>query len=260
MRYLSAVAALLLSSAFLSAQNPVQPDPAQRTWHAAWVTHPTAPLREPLVLHFRRTVDLAAVPASYLVRVSADNRFILYVNGQRVGDGPARGDLTHWRYERFDLAPYLKSGQNLITATVWNFGVYAPIAQMSDRTAFLLESDATGEASISTPKGWLVEEESGQTPLDRSPGSICSPTLPPAPARRSTPPATTGTGTPRPPRRQLGFRLARPCATASSPAQRRPLGRHHRRQPLGPDPGRAAAHGVLAHLRGECPSAPISPA
>ena len=38
---------------------------------------------------------------------SADNRFILYVNGARVGDGPARGDLTHWRYERFDLAPYL---------------------------------------------------------------------------------------------------------------------------------------------------------
>jgi hypothetical protein len=132
------------------------------------VTHPTAPLREPLVLHFRRSLELPSVPASYIVRVSADNRFILYVNGNRVGDGPARGDLTHWRYERFDIAPLLKSGNNLISATVWNFGVFAPIAQMSDRTAFLLESEATGAPGISTPKGWLVKEEPGQRPLGRN--------------------------------------------------------------------------------------------
>jgi hypothetical protein len=129
-------------------------------------------LREPVVLHFRRTVTLSAVPASYIVRVSADNRFILYVNGQRVGDGPARGDLAHWRYEKFDVAPLLQAGQNLVTATVWNFGVFAPIAQMSDRTAFLLESEAGGDLSISTPKDWLVEVEQGQRPLDRKSVSL----------------------------------------------------------------------------------------
>ena len=32
---------------------------------------------------------------------------------------------------------------------------------MSDRTAFLLESEATGPTGISTPDGWLVEEEPG---------------------------------------------------------------------------------------------------
>jgi hypothetical protein len=132
------------------------------------VTHPTAPLREPLVLHFRRTLTLAEVPASYRVRVSADNRFVLYVNGERAGDGPARGDLEHWRYEVFDLAPQLKAGTNLITATVWNWGIFAPVAQMSDRTAFLLESEATGAADTSTPEGWQVEIEPGHRALDRS--------------------------------------------------------------------------------------------
>lgn len=143
------------------------PDPAVREWHAMWVTHPTAPLREPLVLHFRRELALASAPGSYIVRVSADNRFVLYVNGRRVGDGPARGDVTHWRYEKFDIAPYLKAGENRIAATVWNFGVYAPVAQMSDRTAFLLESEATGTEGISTPRGWMVEVESGQQALPR---------------------------------------------------------------------------------------------
>jgi hypothetical protein len=170
MRSVLKISALVLLFFIASARNQAQtaPDPSHREWHALWVTHPTAPLREPLVLHFRRSLTLPSVPATYPVRVSADNRFVLYVNGQRVGDGPARGDLSHWRYELFDLAPLLHAGNNLVTATVWNWGVFAPIAQMSDRTAFLLESDATGDAAISTPRGWQVEIEPGHRALDRS--------------------------------------------------------------------------------------------
>jgi len=172
MRQWFALVALALYPFAFEAQTAIQPDPPHRDWNASWITHPSAPLRDPVVLHFRRALTLSGVPASYVVRVSADNRFILYVNGNRVGDGPARGDLNHWRYERFDLAPLLKAGQNLITATVWNFGVYAPIAQMTDRTAFLLESEAGGDLSISTPKDWLVEVEQGQRPLDRKSVSL----------------------------------------------------------------------------------------
>jgi hypothetical protein len=176
MRRILALLALALAPLVLPAQSTApssaQPDPPNRLWHASWTTHPTAPLREPVVLHFRHTLTLAAVPASYVVRVSADNRFVLFVNGHRVGDGPARGDVAHWRYERFDLAPLLQPGQNLVTATVWNFGVYAPIAQMTDRTAFLLESEATGADAISTPEGWLVEVEPGQRPVPRVPEKV----------------------------------------------------------------------------------------
>jgi len=158
-----------LPQALAQAPPPTQPapDPPSRAWHAAWITHPTAPLREPIVLHFRRALTLASVPATYPVRVSADNRFILYVNGHRAGQGPARGDLAHWRYERFDIAPFLQPGPNLVTATVWNFGIYAPLAQITDRTAFLLESETIGSDSISTPEGWLVEQETGHRPIPR---------------------------------------------------------------------------------------------
>ncbi len=168
MRRIPLIFAFAMAPLFAISQTTPAADPPHHEWKAAWITHPTAPLREPLVLHFRRTLDLPSVPAAYIVRVSADNRFILYVNGHRIGDGPARGDLTNWRYERFDLAAYLQPGHNLITATVWNFGVYAPVAQMSDRTAFLLECEATGPTGISTPEGWLVEAEPGHRPLDRS--------------------------------------------------------------------------------------------
>ncbi len=136
-------------------------------WSAQWISHPTAPLKEPITLHFKKQLDLDSVPGHFVVHVSADNRFVLYVNGQRVGDGPARGDLAHWRYETFDLAPLLKAGNNTIAATVWNFGVYAPVAQMTERTAFLVEGDSKAEEAVNTNATWMVEEETGQVLLPR---------------------------------------------------------------------------------------------
>ena len=177
-----------------AAEAQAAPDSPHRDWHALWVTHPTAPLREPLVLHFRRSLTLAEGPASYPVRVSADNRFVLYVNGKRAGDGPARGDLSHWRYELFDLAPLLHAGNNLVTATVWNWGIFAPIAQMSDRTAFLLESEATGPGGISTPDNWQVEIEPGHRALDRTSVDVKT-YFASGPGEQINAGFTTGTGT-----------------------------------------------------------------
>lgn len=164
--YLRATA--LFTMAVLAAL-PVGAKGVGEEWKSSWITHPSAPLREPVVLHFRRSLQLDSKPTRYMVHVSADNRFILFVNGQRVGDGPARGDLAHWRYETFDLAVYLKAGANVVSATVWNYGIYAPTAQITDRLALLVQGAGTLEAGISTPDQWLVEVEAGQTPVPRKP-------------------------------------------------------------------------------------------
>lgn len=136
-------------------------------WTAQWISHPTAPLREAITLHFRRDFSVSAVPDHFVVHVSADNRFVLYLNGHRVGDGPARGDLAHWRYETFDLAPMLRAGENTLAATVWNAGIYAPVAQFTDRTAFLVQGDTASESVVNTGKEWWVEVEPGRMPLAR---------------------------------------------------------------------------------------------
>jgi alpha-L-rhamnosidase len=151
---------LLTSAALLTAQ--VVPN-ERKEWHASWIAHPTAPLREPGVFHFRKTFRLDVKPDHFIVLVSADNRFQLYVNGQRAGDGPARGNLTHWRYESLDLAPFLHSGENLIAAAVWQFGIRAPLAQVSDRLAFLVEGDTKFESVANTDTSWQVEEVKGHT-------------------------------------------------------------------------------------------------
>ena len=84
----------------------------------SWITAPGLGGTTQTVLHFRREFDLKALPKTFNVDVSADNRFILYLNGKRVGQGPARGDLSHWRYETFSLTPYLRAGHNVLAAEV----------------------------------------------------------------------------------------------------------------------------------------------
>lgn len=145
-----------------SAAETAYPEEAPRAqWSAEWISHPTASLRDSAVFHFRKVIQVAAVPRTFVVHVSADNRFILFVNGQRAGEGPSRGDLGHWRYESLDLAPFLHPGENVIAAVVWNWGLIGPLAQCSDRTALLLEGDTAGEAQANTDASWEVEQDAG---------------------------------------------------------------------------------------------------
>jgi hypothetical protein len=167
---LLAVSSLLGAMSGLGQESQMHNEPVERpTWKAEWISHPTAPLRDPRVFHYRKIFRLAVAPTHFVVHVSADNRFILFVNGKRVGEGPARGDLAHWRYETFDIGPSLKEGENVVAATVWQFGIFAPIAQISDRAAFLMEGDTDAESAVNTDASWQVEEEPGHSNIRREP-------------------------------------------------------------------------------------------
>lgn len=138
-------------------------DRPREVWKAEWITAAGVPERDEVVLHFRKLIELNGVPARFLVDVSADNQFVFYVNGKRVGTGPAKSDLAHWRYESFDLGPYLMAGKNVLAATVWNFGTHAAVAQMSDRVGFLVHGNGEAERAADTDENWEVEREMGIT-------------------------------------------------------------------------------------------------
>ena len=161
---------LLLATLPCPAQSPA--DWQHRPWSAFWIGPPVADsLPSPTdfaVVHFRRTFTLAALPDSLPVMVSADNRYQLFVNGQRVGMGPARADRMHWRYETYDLLPYLQPGSNTITATVWNYGIDRPWAQESYRTAFLLQPRGSDFAALQTDEKWTVLHNPAYSPITGS--------------------------------------------------------------------------------------------
>ncbi|UXX79897.1 alpha-L-rhamnosidase N-terminal domain-containing protein [Reichenbachiella carrageenanivorans] len=130
----------------------------KHAWNAQWITHPSASTMDYGVFNFRRTFDLKEAPKSFVVHLSADNRYKLYVNGTYVGRGPAIGDIAHWRYETHDLAPYLQAGTNTIAVEVINFGEFRHAKQQTFQTALILQGDTHNPVSIDTAKDseWKV--------------------------------------------------------------------------------------------------------
>ncbi len=99
-------------------------------WSGHWIApEPPAAPADPLGLSgsgprgfsrslFRRTFELATVPAEVPARLTADSRYVLWVNGREVGRGPARSQPGRQRYDSFDLAPYLVAGANVVAVLV----------------------------------------------------------------------------------------------------------------------------------------------
>ncbi len=162
------LACLLLGcSGYAAAAAPPAVNPRWRhqRWQAEWISAPGRNrLDTPLgIYHFRTRVDFARPPAHCVVHVSADNRFILRVNGHLAARGPAYAELSHWRYETVDIARWLHAGENWIGATVWDWGEAAPMRQITRRLGFILQADdpALAGSRLNTGAGWQVERERG---------------------------------------------------------------------------------------------------
>lgn len=65
----------------------VNPELLTKNWRAFWVYVPNTDPNDYGVYHFRKVLSLEAKPATYVVHVSADNRYKLFVNGQLVSLG-----------------------------------------------------------------------------------------------------------------------------------------------------------------------------
>jgi len=145
---------------------PTQINYAQsRPWNANWIAAPNDPGNAYGVYYFRKYIDLAVKPSSFIIHVSADNRYKLYVNGSLVSLGPARGDTYYWNYETVDLAPYLVAGKNVVAALVYNEGEYRPEAQISVRTAFIVQGNTPNEEILNTGPAWKCIRDQGRRPI-----------------------------------------------------------------------------------------------
>ncbi len=123
-------------------------------WKASWIAVPDESPTGYGVYLFRKIISLPAKPDSFVIHVSADNRYKLFVNETQVSLGPARGDLEHWNYETLDIAPFLHAGRNLIAAQVWNEGAWRAEGQISLRSGFILQGNGSYEQLVNTNNEW----------------------------------------------------------------------------------------------------------
>ena len=145
--------------------------PLQAIDEAAWVWAPgsdkwggavfteTRPtdlhLERPVFLRFRR--DFAAVAGEPLeIDVSADERYVLMLDGREISRGPHRGLVNRWHYQSYRVSG-LEPGDHRLEAVCWQLGAHAPLAQVSVRGGFILRASGKYDAALTTGKAtWRV--------------------------------------------------------------------------------------------------------
>ncbi len=163
----------LLLAGPLAYGQQIKPELWNKPWKASWITYAENPnsvyslqgLKDYGVFKFQKSVSLTEKPAKCIIHVSGDNRYKLYINGTWVSAGPARGDLYFWNFETLDIAPFLKAGENMIEALVWNEGKGKSEAQISYATGFILQADESSQAVFNTSMDWKVAKNMGVSPL-----------------------------------------------------------------------------------------------
>ncbi len=171
MQKLSILIFLVLPVFYGQSQHLVSPDKhiSATRWQARWITSKENPNHFG-VYHFRKSFSLAKKPASFIIHISADNRYRLFINGNYITDGPQISDTRHWRFESLDIASFLKQGSNTIAVQVVNYADVAPVYIMGKRTALIVQGDDAVSSVVNTDKSWKYLVNTSVTPIVFKPG------------------------------------------------------------------------------------------
>ncbi len=125
---------------------------------ASWIWYPEGdPLGgvPPATRFFRKTLDLAAVPAKATLVVTGDDTATVWVNGTRVSDSPRVADS--WKTAAVaEVGSLLTAGANTIAISTENTtqSPAGAIAKLTVQGGPSLVTDGTWKASQSGPDGW----------------------------------------------------------------------------------------------------------
>ncbi len=123
---------------------------------ANWIWSADDPAVRNVLMQFRRSLTLAVGLTEARLHLSADTRYLLYVNGVRLGYGPPRNYHFHYEYDTYDLAPHLRPGENVIAVAVshWGEGTFH---QRVGRAGLLVQLDLDGRPRLISDERWQTK-------------------------------------------------------------------------------------------------------
>jgi len=142
----------------------IKKDPPSILRDSSWVWHAADPEQAPLgKRYFRGTLELPKGRSvkEATMRLTADNNFILFVNGNKVGEGA--GAMNEWRRAKNVTLKGLKSGKNLLAVEAINTGRFPNIAGLIGRFHVILDDgsevvgsvDASWKSSATESSDWV---------------------------------------------------------------------------------------------------------
>ncbi len=142
-------------------------------WTAKWIWDKENMTEKNVWMCLNKKVTLENVPEELIAHISADSKYWLCINGETVvfeGNVKRGADKNSGYYDSVDIAPYLKSGNNSISALVWFWDNETSYSYCSSGQGGFIFEAVSDEISIISDKSWKVK---------RNPAYIDSPLYPP---------------------------------------------------------------------------------
>lgn len=127
-------------------------------WSASWIWNELPECVENVYLEARKAFRLESVPAAARLAISANQSYIVYINGLKVGRGPAPADSAWKYYDEYDVRAYLQPGPNVVAIAAYNFGSRDIVTEQFQGPGGLIAQvdmeTANGRMTISTDSSW----------------------------------------------------------------------------------------------------------
>lgn len=89
------------------------------------------------------------------IYITADDYYKLYINGKFVGQGPAPAYYFHYNYNKYDITPYLKKGENIIAVHLYYQGLINRVWNSGDlRQGMIGEIYVDDKLVLATDRTW----------------------------------------------------------------------------------------------------------
>ena len=123
-----------------------------RKWAAHWIWAEGEGRESNAYYYFRRCFELSEVPAAATIYVTGDTRYLLFINGKRVGRGAPQSKPFYHYYDDYRVEDLLQAGENCIAIIGYHLGTL-----METRGGVLAELvDGDGQTLAATDESWQV--------------------------------------------------------------------------------------------------------
>ncbi len=132
-------------------------------WTAKWIWDKENLTEKNVWMCFNKQISLEKKPEKIVAHISADSKYWLYINGERVvyeGSVKRGPEKNSGYYDSIDIAPYLKEGSNSICALVWYWDNETSYSyNSSGQGGFIFEAAGDG-INIASDSSWKVKRHS----------------------------------------------------------------------------------------------------
>ncbi len=139
---------------------------AGRRAEARWIWSPPQEDMKNFYLYARKKLFLNEPPEKAPLMCACRGVYQLYVNGRFLGRGPSPCDARRQYFDRYDIAPFLRTGENVIAVVAYSLGVAAECVtgQNPGQPGLYVRGEVRckggGVAPIASSPAWRVKRSS----------------------------------------------------------------------------------------------------